>query len=119
MQIARLLQAYERCMSSALGAAVRNSTGCVSRHYVATISMPLTMTGTPKAALQATHTGTIPFPMGSDVQRALVDANNNHFILDAPWNSQTAIADPLSAAHVVRCPRPIVSLDIRSADPSI
>jgi len=119
IQKASALQAYERCMSSALGATVRSSTGCVSRRYVANIGMPLTMIGAPKAALQATSSGTIAFPMGNDIQSSIVNADNSPFIFDGPWNARTVITDPLSAAHIVRSPRPLLPLDLRSTDPSL
>jgi hypothetical protein len=39
---ASILQSYERCMSSFLGTAVRDGTGCVSRRYVANIGIQKT-----------------------------------------------------------------------------
>jgi hypothetical protein len=114
-------------MSSALGAAVRNSTGCSSRRYmppspalyycntlaryIANIGMALTMIGTPKAALQTTSTGEIPFPMGTDISSSLVNADNNPTIMDAMWNLKTVGTDVVSAAHIVRSPVPL-SVDL-------
>ena len=112
-QNASVLQSYERCMSSLLGAAVRNGTGCVSRRYVANIGMPLTMIGTPTARLHTSSTGVIPFPMGSEISSSLVNSDNNPAILDVAWNAKALGTNVLSAAHIVRSPGPV------AVDPSV
>ncbi len=101
------LQSYERCMSSTLGALVRNSTGCKSRHYIANIGMPFTMIGAPTAGLHISSTGVIPFPLGSETTSSLVNADNNPSIMDGPWNAKALGSDVLSAAHVARSPKQV------------